>query len=205
MSYKAIIPEEFIGRGMIPYHTLFLDRDGVINERLPGDYVAQWPDFQFTPRALEALAFFATHFEHIIVVTNQQGIGKGKMSEAQLAEIHQKMIQEIEAASGRIDAVYHCPDLSSVPNNCRKPAPAMALKAQSDFPAIDFQTSIMVGDSVSDLEFGQNLGMYTILIEGKSDELDKLERALANGLQVHQRFASLWEFAEYCYTSNFSL
>lgn len=193
MSYKGIVSK----RGMIPPHTLFLDRDGVINERLPGDYVAQWPDFEFTPRALEALAFFATHFEHIIVVTNQQGIGKGQMSEAQLAEIHQKMIQEIGAAGGRVDAVYHCPDLSSVPNNCRKPAPAMALKAQADFPGIDFQTSIMVGDSVSDLEFGQNLGMYTVLIEGKSDELDKLERALADGLQVHQRFASLWEFAAF--------
>ena len=73
----------------------------------------------------------------------------------------------------------------------------MALKAQADFPAIDFQTSIMVGDSVSDLEFGQNLGMQTVLIEGKSDELDKLKHAIANGLQVHQRFASLWEFANY--------
>lgn len=187
------------------YHTLFLDRDGVINERLPGDYVAQWSEFQFTPRALEALAFFAAHFQHIIVVTNQQGIGKGQMSEDQLAEIHEKMVAEIVAAGGRIDAVYHCPDLSSVPNNCRKPAPAMALKAQADFPAIDFQTSIMVGDSVSDLEFGQNLSMYTVLIEGKSDELDKLERALANGLQVHQRFASLWEFAEYSQTSNSNL
>lgn len=182
---------------MSNYHTLFLDRDGVINERLPGDYVAHWPDFQFTSRALEALAFFATHFQHIIVVTNQQGIGKGQMSETQLAEIHQKMIQEIEATGGRIDAVYHCPDLSSVVNNCRKPALAMALKAQADFPSINFQTSIMVGDSVSDLEFGQNLGMYTVLIEGKADELDKLERALANGLQVHQRFTSLWEFAAF--------
>jgi histidinol-phosphate phosphatase family protein len=189
----------------ISHHTLFLDRDGVINERLPGDYVAQWSEFQFTPRALEALAFFATHFQHIIVVTNQQGIGKGQMSEAQLAEIHQKMILEIQAAGGRIDAVYHCPDLSSALNNCRKPAPAMALKAQADFPAMDFQSSIMVGDSVSDLEFGQNLGMYNVLIEGKNDELDKLERALANGLQVHQRFASLWEFAKYCHTSNLNL
>lgn len=189
----------------LKYHTLFLDRDGVINERLPGDYVAHWSEFQFTPRALEALAFFANHFQNIVVVTNQQGIGKGQMNEAQLAEIHQKMIHEIAAAGGLIDAVYHCPDLSSVPNNCRKPAPAMALKAQADFPAIDFQTSIMVGDSVSDLEFGQNLGMYTVLIEGKSDELDKLEKALVNGLQVRQRFASLWEFAEYCHTSNFNL
>lgn len=181
----------------MPFHTLFLDRDGVINERLPGDYVAHWSVFQFTPRALEALAFFAIHFRHIIVVTNQQGIGKGKMSEAQLAEIHQKMLAEIQAAGGRIDAVYHCPDLSSVSNNCRKPAPAMAWQAQEDFPTINFQQSIMVGDSVSDIEFGQNLGMHTVLITGKEDELAKLEHALSNGLRIDQRRTSLWEFAEY--------
>lgn len=181
----------------MPFHTLFLDRDGVINERLPGDYVAQWSDFQFTPQALDALAFFATHFRHIIVVTNQQGIGKGQMSEAQLAEIHQKMVEEIQKAGGRIDAIYHCPDLSSVPSNCRKPAPTMAHKAQEDFPAINFQESIMVGDSVSDIEFGQNLDIYTVLITGKNDELEKLERALVNGLRIDQRFDSLWQFAVY--------
>lgn len=179
------------------FHTLFLDRDGVINERLPGDYVAQWTDFQFTPQALEAIAFFAGHFQHIIVVTNQQGIGKGQMSEEQLAAIHENMVAEIHKAGGRIDAIYHCPDLSSVPNNCRKPAPAMALKAQQSFPAIHFQTSIMVGDSVSDIEFGQNLGMYTVLITGKNDELEKLERAVVNGLRIDQHFESLWQFAEH--------
>lgn len=177
------------------FHTLFLDRDGVINERLPVDYVAQWSDFQFTPKALEALAFFATRFRHIIIVTNQQGIGKGQMDEKQLAEIHQKMEAEIQKAGGRIDAVYHCPDLSSTTNNCRKPAPAMALKAQQDFPNINFSASIMVGDSVSDIEFGQNLGMYTVLITGKTDEQEKLEHALNNGLRIDQRFDSLWQLA----------
>jgi len=181
----------------MPFHTLFLDRDGVINERLPGDYVAQWADFQFTRQALEALAFFATRFRHIIIVTNQQGIGKGQMSEIQLVEIHQKMEAEIQKAGGRIDAVYHCPDLSSVSNNCRKPAPVMAFNAQQDFPNINFQESIMVGDSVSDIEFGQNLGMYTVLITGKADEREKLEYALNNGLRIDQRFDSLWQFAVY--------
>lgn len=177
------------------FHTLFLDRDGVINERLPGEYVAQWADFQFTPRALEALALLATYFHPIVVVTNQQGIGKGQMSEVQLEEIHQKMKAAVHQAGGRIDAIYHCPDLSGTPNTCRKPAPAMALKAQQDFPAINFQESVIVGDSVSDIEFGQNLGMYTVLIKGKNDELKKLELALHNGLQVGQSFDSLWQFA----------
>ncbi|AEE48277.1 D-glycero-alpha-D-manno-heptose-1,7-bisphosphate 7-phosphatase [Haliscomenobacter hydrossis] len=177
------------------FQTLFLDRDGVINERLPGDYVAHWEEFQFTPRALEALAFFSTYFHRIVVVTNQQGIGKGKMSVGQLEQIHEKMVSEIQQSGGRIDAVYYCPDLSNTPNNCRKPASGMALMAQNEFPEIDFQQSVMVGDSVSDIEFGQNLGMATVLIEGKMDEIDKLEHALRNGLRIDQCFASLWEFA----------
>lgn len=178
------------------YHTLFLDRDGVINERRPGDYIFQWSDFQFSYRALEALAVFAQKFNQIIVVTNQQGVGKGKMTEEQLQAIHQKMMREIVANGGRIDAIYCCTERSGTPNNCRKPAPDMAWRAKADFPGIEFQRSIMVGDSVSDLEFGQNLGMHNVLIEGKLDELDHLQKALQDGLQVHQRFSSLWAFAE---------
>ena len=181
----------------MPYlhHTLFLDRDGVINERLPGDYVTHWEEFQFTPRALEALAFFSTCFHRIVVVTNQQGIGKGKMSVAQLEQIHGKMVAEIQQSGGRIDAVYYCPDLSNTPNNCRKPGSGMALMAKNEFPEIDFQRAVMVGDSVSDIAFGQNLGMSTVLIEGKMDEVSKLEQALSSGLRIDLRFESLWEFA----------
>ena len=152
------------------YHTLFLDRDGVINKRLHGDYVTHWEEFQFTPRAVEALAFFSTCFHRIVVVTNQQGIGKGKMSVAQLAEIHEKMVLEIQQSGGRIDAVYYCPDLSGTPNNCRKPASGMARMAQKEFPEISFQHAVMVGDLVSDIEFGQNLCMATEWMTSRSTD-----------------------------------
>jgi len=180
-----------------PHYTLFLDRDGVINERIPGDYIAHWEDFHFTPGTLDALAFFAKHFQRIVVVTNQQGIGKGKMSPEQLQHIHENMATEIVNARGRIDGVYHCPDLASVPNNCRKPASGMAWQAKAEFPDIDFHRSVMVGDSLSDIEFGQNLGMATVLIEGKMDEVDQIAQAVSNGLRIDHRFNSLQDFAQF--------
>jgi len=78
--------------------------------------------------------------------------------------VHQFMTKEIEAQKGRIDAIYVCPQLKSDPDNFRKPSPRMAYMAQHDFPEIDFDKSIMIGDSNSDIEFGKNAGMYTLLI-----------------------------------------
>lgn len=153
---------------------LFLDRDGVINERLPGDYVRDWSEFRFLPGALESLAFFATYFGPIVVVTNQQGIGKGLMTKAELTVIHNYMLRDIRHAGGRVDAVYFCPDQSSTPGNCRKPNPAMAHWAQRDFPEIDFTRSVIIGDSAGDMEFGFRLGMSTVLVEGKEEDAGKL-------------------------------
>ena len=149
--------------------TLFLDRDGVINQRLIGDYVRHPNAFVFLEGALEALVGLARKFDPIIVVTNQQGIGKGLMSEADLQAVHQHMLSSIQQAGGRIDAIYHCPDLAEAHPNGRKPNPHMALQAQADFPAIRFDRALMVGDSVSDLVFGQRLGMATVLLTTKPD------------------------------------
>ena len=68
--------------------TLFLDRDGVINRRLPGAYVQHWDQFEFLPGVLPALSILANYFAHLIIVTNQQGIGKGLMTESDLQKIH---------------------------------------------------------------------------------------------------------------------
>lgn len=89
--------------------TLFLDRDGVINRRLVNDYVKSWTEFKFEAGTLEAVAKFSTVFGHIFVVTNQQGIAKGLMTEADLYAIHNQMIIEVEKAGGRIDQVYFVP------------------------------------------------------------------------------------------------
>lgn len=150
--------------------TLFLDRDGVINRRLPGDYVRFWDEFQFEPGALEAIAELGKRFGYLVVVTNQAGVEKGIMTAEAVEEVHRLMQEAIRQAGGRLDAIYYCPQRPSTPNNCRKPSPAMALQAQRDLPGIHFSRSVMVGDSVSDMEFGFELGMKTALIPDKPEE-----------------------------------
>lgn len=165
--------------------TLFLDRDGVINVRLIDDYVKNINEFEFLPGVLEAFKIFAEKFGGIIIVTNQQGVGKGLMTLQDVEEVHKFMLKEIEDQKGRVDKIYVCPQLKSDPDNFRKPSPRMAYMAQHDFPNIDLEKSIMIGDSNSDIEFGKNAGMYTILI---GDEPVKCH--------PDNQFGSLLEFAK---------
>jgi len=153
---------------------IFLDRDGVINRRIPGGYVQYWSDFSFLPGALSALASLAEHFTYLFVVTNQQGIGKGLMTEEDLQRVHQKMRRAIEQGGGRIDAIYFCGKLKTDPDNCRKPKPAMGLQAKAAFPQLRLERCLMVGDSHSDMVFGRGLGMTNVLIEGKEEEVQQL-------------------------------
>jgi D-glycero-D-manno-heptose 1,7-bisphosphate phosphatase len=144
--------------------TLFLDRDGVISYRLPDDYVKQWEDFRFLDGVQEAIGIFSRIFGRIIIVSNQQGVGKGLMTREELKKIDERMKIEIGNSGGRIDASFYCTHLASESHPDRKPGTGMGLKAKGKFPEIDFSKSIMVGDSLSDMEFGKNLGMITVFI-----------------------------------------
>jgi len=143
--------------------TLFLDRDGVINEEKDGSYIFHYGEFVFYPGALEAIATFSSLFQKIVIVTNQRGVGKGMMSADDLNGIHRKMVAEIVAAGGRIDSIYYADSLSNDHPN-RKPQAGMALLAKNDHPVIDFGRSIMVGNNISDMEFGRNAGMHTVFL-----------------------------------------
>jgi histidinol-phosphate phosphatase family domain/HAD-superfamily hydrolase, subfamily IIIA len=144
--------------------TLFLDRDGVINKRIEGDYIRSWEQFVFLPGAEEAFRIFSVIFGPIIVVSNQQGIGKGLMTENDVQNIHEEMILEIQKRNGRIDKTYYSPFLDSEKSIHRKPNVGMALKARRDFPEIRFKKSIMAGDSISDMIFGKRLKMKTVFL-----------------------------------------
>ena len=148
------------------YNTLFLDRDGTINKKLHGDYIKSPYQFEFLPGALEAMYRFAEWFDRIIIVTNQQGIGKGIMTHDELEEVHNYMVEKIAGAYGRIDQIYYCPHLKVFNPFCRKPNPGMAFEAQKDFPELSFEQSIIIGDSDSDVEFGKLLKMFTVRIAG---------------------------------------
>ena len=91
--------------------TLFLDRDGVINLHYPNDYVKKWDEFYFLESVLDALKNLSTVFKRIIVVTNQQGVGKKLMTEDDLQLIHDEMLKEVRKYGGRIHAIYSATDL----------------------------------------------------------------------------------------------
>jgi histidinol-phosphate phosphatase family protein len=149
--------------------TLFLDRDGVINKKLDGDYVKTIDEFEFLPYALESIKLFSSHFHRVVIVTNQQGISKRLMTEDDLHKVHQHLLQEVQNFGGRIDAIYHAPQLAEENSIMRKPNIGMALQAKEEFPSIDFKKSIMVGDSISDMEFAKNANMFAVLI-GQSEK-----------------------------------
>lgn len=168
--------------------TLFLDRDGVINVRLIDDYVKQLNELKIIDGVPEAIAFFNTIFKRVLVVTNQQGIGKGMMTEEDLEIIHGYMNNVFKDHGGTVEKFYFAPQLASEGSNYRKPGSGMGLAAKKDFPDIDFEKCLMIGDSESDIEFGMNLGMKTVMltnvgnISTKADYIFNNLRAVANEL-----------------------
>lgn len=150
--------------------SLFLDRDGVINRKLENDYVKHWMEFEFLKGVLENFKKLNDVFGTVVVITNQQGIGKGLYTREDLEIIHKNMLYELSYHKGIIHKVYYSPYLAAENHSMRKPNIGMALEAKKDFPDIDFQKSIIVGDSMSDMEFGRKAGMKTVFIHEESNE-----------------------------------
>jgi D-glycero-D-manno-heptose 1,7-bisphosphate phosphatase len=148
---------------------VFLDRDGVINRRLPGDYVRSWDQFRFLPGARAGLRLLREAGYLLVVITNQRGIGRGLMSEADLAEVHRRLQAELVRAGAGVDAIFHCPHDLSANCGCRKPKPGMLSRALERFP-IDTARSWVVGDSLSDLEAGWAAGIRGILVVSRGGQ-----------------------------------
>ena len=164
----------------LPVTTVFLDRDGVINRKLPeGEYVSSWERFELLPGVLEAMQALKAAGLRVVVVTNQRGVALGRYSTADVEAIHARL-QTLLTEGGRsagavgqagadgqagVDAFYYCPHDKRM-CRCRKPLPGMFEQAQAEFPQIVAGRSVMVGDSLSDIEFGRVVGMRTIFVRG---------------------------------------
>ena len=169
--------------------TLFLDRDGVINIESVGSYITNWDEFNFHDGALDALRSLSHVFGRIVVVSNQRGVGRGIMSMESLREINSNMRMAVAEKGGRIDKVYSCTATTEDDRN-RKPNTGMGLQAQEDFPVIDFKRSIMVGNSLSDMEFGKRLSMHTVFLTTKHEPVE-----LPNDL-IDEQYSSLQQWAK---------
>ena len=169
--------------------TLFLDRDGVINKEKHLGYINEWEEFKFYDGALEAFKIFASRFKYIIIVTNQRGIGRGITKLENLEIVHKNMTNEIVISGGKIDGIYYCADLD-INSTHRKPRTGMAFDAQKNLPDIDFKKSVMVGNNISDMEFGHAIGAKTILL------LTTMEEIPAPITYLTATYKTLLEFAE---------
>lgn len=169
--------------------TLFLDRDGVINHEKHLGYINNWDEFVFYDGVKEAIKIFTGRFKHLFVVTNQKGVGKRITSPDNLQIIHQNMLTEIESAGGKIDKIYFCPDLDENSPN-RKPNAGMALQAKQDFPEVDFSRSVMVGNTLGDMQFGRNIGAITVFLPTTRPEVEHIDE------RIDAVYPSLLHFAQ---------
>jgi D-glycero-D-manno-heptose 1,7-bisphosphate phosphatase len=143
---------------------VFLDRDGVINRKMPeGRYVTSWAEVEFLPGGAEAVKRFHEAGFLVLLVSNQRAIAKGLVSQRGLESLHRRMWEELFREEKGFDGVYYCPHDADPPCGCRKPQPGMLLAAAEDW-GIDLTASWMVGDSESDVEAGRRAGCRTIRI-----------------------------------------
>jgi D-glycero-D-manno-heptose 1,7-bisphosphate phosphatase len=169
--------------------TVFLDRDGVLNRKPPeGEYVRSWSDFHLLPGVAEAVARLNAAGMRVIVVSNQRGIALGLYTAEDVQSIHDALNRELGDHAARIDAFFICPHDSGA-CNCRKPLPGLFEQARARWPETAAETSVMIGDSLSDIEFGRRLSMRTVFIEGeRGRQKPGAERAAA---MADLRFGSL--------------
>jgi len=108
----------------------------------------------------------------IIVITNQSGIARGFFTEETLEKIHQRMKDELSEKGASVDAIYYCPHHPDEKCDCRKPNTAMLEKAIKDFD-IDTEKSYFIGDRMIDVEAGHKLGIKTVLVPEKKEQVEK--------------------------------
>ena len=142
--------------------TIFLDRDGVINENR-SDYVKSWQEFHFLPGSREAIARLSQAGHRIIVCTNQAAIARGYVTKETVEEIHQRMIAGIAELGGVIEQVYYCPHGKDEQCACRKPRPGMLLRARDEL-GVDMNDAVFIGDSISDVRAAIAAGARAILV-----------------------------------------
>lgn len=152
--------------------TVLLDRDGVLNKKPPrAEYVRTWADFEWLPGAKDALKLFKDAGYRVIVISNQAGIARGAMTEADLASIHERMKEEAVQAGGRIDAIYHCPHGWDDNCDCRKPKPGMLFQAQREHH-LDLTQTHFIGDDERDAEAADAAACPSLLLSNNESLLD---------------------------------
>ena len=137
---------------------VFMDRDGVINEKArPGEYIRTWQEFKLIPAAVDWIRLFNALDMLVIVVTNQRGVARGRIRPDDLTAIHDKMRRSLVDMGARIDDVFACPHAEES-CNCRKPKPGLVHQAMHKWN-ISLSESLMIGDSPCDQQLAMLCGL----------------------------------------------
>ncbi|PIQ82803.1 MAG: hypothetical protein COV76_01440 [Candidatus Omnitrophica bacterium CG11_big_fil_rev_8_21_14_0_20_64_10] len=151
---------------------VFLDRDGVINASPGEGYVTDWRGFRFLPGALPALKRLKEMRLPVILLSNQSGVGRGRMSRIALAEIDRRMRRTVRNKGGRITASHYCVHAPGRQCGCRKPKLGLLRRAVRG-RKIEIQRSYWIGDTAVDVRMGRRAGLKTILVlSGKTRAKD---------------------------------
>lgn len=142
--------------------TIFIDRDGVINENRD-DYVKNWNEFRFIAGSREAIAKLTRAGHTIVVCTNQAVVARGQATIEVIEDIHRRMVAEIAAVGGEVAKVYYCPHAKDANCSCRKPRPGMLLRARDEL-GINLNDAVFIGDSITDMQAGFAAGVRSILV-----------------------------------------
>lgn len=188
LSDLRIQPSPAIQAGQ-PHKVAFLDRDGVINVApAAGSYVLNWRQFRFADGTLDMLKALVRKDYRLVVVTNQQGVGKGLMDLEALAAIHRNLSFASASRGAPIDGLFSCPHLAEWNCACRKPKPGLIHEALRRLPyAVDLARSWMIGDSERDIQAAAAAGLRSLLI-GSAAELAIAPDAVA----ANVREAAQW-------------
>jgi D-glycero-D-manno-heptose 1,7-bisphosphate phosphatase len=132
---------------------IFLDRDGVLNRLRPGDYVKSPAELEILPGVAESVEALRQAGFLVVLISNQQGVGKGLFSQEDLDAVTQVLRAKVP-----LDAVYYCTHLASEGCPCRKPRPGLIRMAVLEH-RIELSRSVMLGDSFSDLQAARVAGI----------------------------------------------
>jgi len=147
---------------------VFFDRDGIVN-RSPGPgYVERVEDFHLLPEFIQALRVVQQRQYEAVIITNQRGVGRGKMSQATLDAIHQRLLDHVAHAGLSLRDIYFCTEVDR-DHPRLKPQPGMLLEAARDH-GLDLARSWMIGDNEKDVIAGQRAGCRTLLVRAGAEE-----------------------------------
>ena len=174
---------------------IFLDRDGTIN-KLKG-FITKPCDIELIDKITDAINAFHYLGYLVIVITNQPVIARGECTSETLNEIHNRLEILLGEKGAYVDGIYYCPhhpdkgfdgevEELKIRCECRKPAPGLLFKAQKDFN-IDMSESYMVGDSVIDIQAGENAGCIPVMLNCES----------VSDIPGCLKFSSAYEFSAY--------